>query len=125
MRWNGFVEVTAAGGGAGCVCDMGGGGGAAAGGPDSEDTELLLKYGFLDCSTTGVEFVIGGLLSGVASRTLLLVDDAAGGGAEVGAGGGIEAGVGKTWLVEGVVSCGVLSCRPSSSEDDSSPRLSS
>lgn len=110
---------------------MGGGAGAAAGGPGSEDTELLLKYGFLDCSTTGVEFVIGGLLTGVASRTLLLlVDDAAGGaggagGAAAGAGAGIEVVVGKTWLVEGVVSCGVISCGPSSSEDESSPRLSS
>ena len=103
---------------------MGGGAGAVAEGPGSEDTELLLKYGFLDCSTTGVEFVIGGLLSGVASRTLLLVDDAAGG-AGAGAGAGIEAVVGKTWLVEGVVSCGVISCGPSSSEDESSPRLSS
>lgn len=107
---------------------MGGGAGAAAGGPGSEDTELLLKYGFLDCSTTGVEFVIGGLLTGVASRTLLLlVDDAAGGAgrAAAGAGAGIEVVVGKTWLVEGVVSCGVISCGPSSSEDESSPRLSS
>jgi hypothetical protein len=68
----------------GCVGGIGGGGGggggATAGGPDSEEIEVLLKYGFLDCSTAGAALVTGGLLRGLGSRTLFDGDSAAGGG---------------------------------------------
>ena len=73
---------------------MGGGGGAAIEGPDSMDKELLLKYGFRDSSTTGAAVVVEGLLSGVVSRTLLAVEDSAGG-AGAGTGGGDETAVGS------------------------------
>jgi hypothetical protein len=80
----------------GGIGGAGGGGGAAiAGGPDSEEIEVLLKYGFLDCSTagtplvTGAAFVTGGLLRGVGACTLFDEDSvAAGGGAGGSAAGG-------------------------------------